>query len=61
MLYIHYGSDVADNPRTFFDSLNSEIKRDFDIKGIDLPSGKTIANWLKGVDIKFKWMEFPEK
>ncbi|HAT3921102.1 TPA: hypothetical protein I9Y23_004820 [Kluyvera ascorbata] len=53
LLAIHYGQDVADSPRKFFENKDSEICRDFDAKGISLPSGKTIAEWLKDADIDF--------
>ncbi|EGF6520397.1 hypothetical protein IC066_001146 [Salmonella enterica] len=53
LLAIHYGDDVADNPRKFIENKDSEICKDFQLKGISLPSGKTIADWLKDADIDF--------
>lgn len=53
LLAIHYGNDVADNPRKFIENKDSEICKDFQLKGISLPSGKTIADWLKDADIDF--------
>lgn len=53
LLYIHYGEDVANKPRAFFENKDSEIAVDFQLKGIDIPSGKTVAGWIKDVDIDF--------
>ncbi|ESN10246.1 hypothetical protein L383_03285 [Enterobacter sp. MGH 37] len=53
LLAIHYGEDVANNPRKFIESKDSEICRDFELKGISLPSGKTVASWLQDADIDF--------
>ncbi|HGK4840551.1 TPA: hypothetical protein ACJ2XA_000777 [Kluyvera georgiana] len=53
LLAIHYGQDVADSPRKFIENKDSEICKDFDAKGISLPAGKTIAEWLKDADIDF--------
>ncbi|ENM1232987.1 hypothetical protein AB6R86_004609 [Salmonella enterica] len=51
LLAIHYGNDVADNPRKFIDNKDSEICKDFQLKGINLPSGKTVMEWLKDAEI----------
>lgn len=48
LLAIHYGNDVAENPRRFIDDPNSEISKDFSLKG-DLPSGRSVERWLKKV------------
>ncbi|HBL7133889.1 TPA: hypothetical protein LSW83_004075 [Serratia marcescens] len=53
LIAIHYGADLAEKPRAFFDNKDSEIRKDFESKGITLPSGKTIEGWLSGVDINF--------
>ncbi|MER2978877.1 hypothetical protein [Serratia bockelmannii] len=53
LLAIHYGDDVANSPRKFIESRDSEICKDFNLKGIELPSGKTVASWLKDADIDF--------
>lgn len=53
LLAIHYGDDVAESPRKFIESKDSEICKDFQLRGIALPSGKTIADWLKDADIDF--------
>ncbi|WP_413499152.1 hypothetical protein [Buttiauxella gaviniae] len=53
LLAIHYGEDVANSPRKFIENKDSEICKDFDMKGISLPAGKTIAEWLKDADIDF--------
>jgi hypothetical protein len=52
LLAIHYGEDVADNPRKHIDNYSGELRKDFELAGIDLPSGKTVEGWLKGIDIK---------
>lgn len=51
LLAIHYGEDVANNPRKFIENTRSEICKDFQLKGIKLPSGKIISDWLKDADI----------
>ncbi|MCA7014128.1 hypothetical protein LF934_15950 [Dickeya dadantii] len=53
LLAIHYGEDVANNPRKFIENKDSDICKDFDLKGISLPSGKTVATWLQDADIDF--------
>ncbi|EAS0613651.1 hypothetical protein INA60_002650 [Salmonella enterica] len=51
LLAVHYGDDVANNPRKFIENKDSEICKDFQLKGIRLPSGKTVAEWLKDAEI----------
>ena len=53
LLAIHYGDDVANSPRKFIENKDSEICKDFNLRGIALPSGKTVAEWLKDADIDF--------
>ncbi len=53
LLYIHYGEEVANKPRKFFDDNESEVCKDFQLRGMGIPSGKTVAAWLKDVDINF--------
>lgn len=52
LLAINYGDDVAERPRSYVDNPRSELSKKFNLAGIDLPSGKTIEGWLKGIDIK---------
>ncbi|HEN3495913.1 TPA: hypothetical protein U5D88_004306 [Yersinia enterocolitica] len=52
LLSIHYGDDVAENPRKHIDNTDGELRKDFELSGIALPTGKTIEDWLKGIDIK---------
>ncbi|EBV6877517.1 hypothetical protein AA01_17885 [Salmonella enterica subsp. enterica serovar Pomona] len=47
LLAIHYGQDVADNPRRFIDDPDSEIAKDFHDKTKKLPSGRSVERWLK--------------
>lgn len=49
LLAIHYGEDVAENPRGFIDNPDSEIAKDFNKKGKSLPSGRSVERWLKKV------------
>ncbi|EII0864692.1 hypothetical protein LGS79_002131 [Salmonella enterica] len=49
LLAIHYGEDVAENPRGFIDNPDSEIAKDFNKKGKNLPSGRSVERWLKKV------------
>lgn len=60
LLYIHYGSDVAEKPRShIYDpnmgekSRDGKIQKDFELHGLakHLPSGKTLENWLKGIEL----------
>lgn len=60
LLKIHYGDDVAENPRPHVYDPNSSakskdgrIQKDFDLLGLSeyLPSGQTLNNWVKSVDL----------
>ncbi|EDX3512583.1 hypothetical protein J5047_005000 [Salmonella enterica] len=51
LLYVCYGKEAAENPRKFLDNPRSKIRIDFEKEGIPLPSGRSIDNWLKGIDI----------
>lgn len=57
LLYIHYGYDVAENPRRFMDNNDSEISTDFRNKEITPPSGKTVQDWINFTEIPFKNQE----
>lgn len=63
LLYIHYGESVAENPRPhIYDPNDSQkgitgsIQIDFNEKGLNkhLPSGKTLLNWVKGIELDTK-------
>lgn len=47
LLSIHYGEEVANNPRKFLDNPRSEIIKDFETKGLKPPAGETVKRWLK--------------
>lgn len=61
LLTVHYGADVAENPRKHiaeFDSsqgvkyANGKIQKDFDRLGYEVGiSGRTLQNWLDGVPL----------
>lgn len=60
LLYIHYGADVAENPRPYISDPNQskksrdgKIQIDFELHGLEkhLPSAKTLENWLKGIEL----------
>lgn len=60
LLYIHYGVYVAEKPRShIYDpnmserSRDGKIQKDFELHGLvkHLPSGKTLENWLKGIEL----------
>lgn len=60
LLHIHYGADVAEKPRLhIYDpnmsekSRDGKIQKDFELHGLakHLPSGKTLENWLKGIEL----------
>lgn len=61
LLFVHYGADVAENPRKHIaenDSTqgtkysNGKIQQDFDRLGYDVGlSGRTLQNWLDGVPL----------
>ncbi|WP_048736256.1 hypothetical protein [Necropsobacter massiliensis] len=60
LLFIHYGEQVAENPRPYiYDPNSSEkskdgvIQKSFELSGLDkhLPSGRTLQNWIKSVDL----------
>ncbi|MFK5194517.1 SlyX protein, partial [Glaesserella parasuis] len=60
LLYIHYGAEVAEKPRShIYDpnmskkSRDGKIQKDFELHGLEkhLPSGKTLENWLKGIEL----------
>lgn len=60
LLYIHYGADVAEKPRSHVHDPNQsgrsrdgKIQKDFELHGLvkHLPSGKTLENWLKGIEL----------
>lgn len=51
LFLIYKDEDIINNPRKHFDNAKSEINKDFDALGLNLPTGKTIDKWLKGVDI----------
>lgn len=53
LLAIHYGEDVANSPRKFIENKDSEICKDFELKGIKLPSGKIVSEWLRDVEIDY--------
>lgn len=53
LLHIHYGSDVAENPRRFLEQNNSTIIDDFRKLNIKPPSGKSVQTWIEMVDIPF--------
>ena len=53
LIAIHYGEDVANSPRKFIENKDSEICKDFNLKGMKIPSGKRVSDWLKNVDIDF--------
>ncbi|MEQ3422630.1 hypothetical protein [Citrobacter braakii] len=53
LLYTMYDSDVAENPRKYFDNPDSEISELFKAKGIKAPNGRTVQAWLSMVDIPF--------
>ncbi|MEM7927629.1 hypothetical protein Q4R04_17780, partial [Morganella morganii] len=57
LLHIHYGDDVAENPRRFMDNKDSEISNDFRNQKITPPSGKAVQEWLKFTEIPFKSQE----
>lgn len=55
LLYLLYSDEeLIENPRKFIDNHDSDIVKDFDAKGLKLPTGKTIAAWLKNVDLPIK-------
>lgn len=60
LLYIHYGSEVAENPRShIYDpnssdkGMNGRIQVDFDRNGLakHLPTGRTINDWVKTIEL----------
>lgn len=60
LLFIHYGEQVAENPRPYiYDPNSSEkskdgvIQKSFELSGLDkhLPSGRTLQNWIKSVEL----------
>lgn len=60
LLHIHYGEQVAENPRPYiYDPNSSEkskdgvIQKSFELSGLDkhLPSGRTLQNWIKSVEL----------
>ncbi|MBV7387231.1 hypothetical protein KRX11_01010 [Pasteurellaceae bacterium TAE3-ERU1] len=50
LLKVHYGDDVAEKIRSYADNSRSKLRRDFEKKGLILPTGKTLKNWLKQCD-----------
>lgn len=52
LLLIHYGEDVAERPRKHIDNSRSKLRRDFELAGIELPTGKTVEGWLDGIMVK---------
>lgn len=52
LLYFIYSNEhMANNPRTYFDDHDSEIRTDFRNSGLKLPTGKTIEKWIGDADI----------
>lgn len=60
LLHIHYGEQVAENPRPHvYDPNSSEkskdglIQKDFELNGLEkhLPSGRTLQNWTKSIEL----------
>ncbi|EPZ5496085.1 TPA: hypothetical protein U2Q57_005240 [Citrobacter farmeri] len=51
LFMIYKDEDILNNPRKHFDNAKSEINKDFDALGLNLPAGKTIDKWLKGIDL----------
>ncbi|MBI6548448.1 hypothetical protein [Xenorhabdus lircayensis] len=51
LLAVHYGSDIANNPRSHIDNINGEIRVDFESSGFAMPSGNTVSGWLKSIDM----------
>lgn len=63
LLHIHYGGDIAENPRPhIYDpnmsekSRNGVIQKEFELHGLEkhLPSGKTLKNWVTGIELDTK-------
>lgn len=46
LLTIYYGTGVDEKIRSLLDNKDSEIRRDFETKGLTPPSGKTVDKWL---------------
>ncbi|WP_224717764.1 hypothetical protein [Pectobacterium versatile] len=53
LLRIHYGNEVAENPRRFLERNDSDISKDFKNLNIIAPSGKAVQGWVNEVDIPF--------
>ncbi|HGO5391812.1 TPA: hypothetical protein ACK2W2_000398 [Klebsiella michiganensis] len=53
LLRIHYGNEVAENPRRFLDKNDSDISKDFKNLNIVAPSGRAVQGWVDNVDIPF--------
>lgn len=53
LLYVHYGVDVANNPRPHIENIDGEIKLDFDRSGLgrELPSYLTVKQWVDRVEL----------
>lgn len=53
LLYIHYGADVANNPRPHIENASGEIVKDFDAQGLsrELPSSLTVKKWVDSVEL----------
>lgn len=53
LLYIHYGADVANNPRPHIENTSGEIIKDFDAHGLskELPSCLTVKKWVDSVEL----------
>ncbi|EPJ4044316.1 TPA: hypothetical protein U6I39_003176 [Klebsiella pneumoniae] len=55
LLWIHYGEDVANNPRQHLEAKSSGsgvILSDFETYGLKAPSGVTVDGWLKFIDVE---------
>lgn len=53
LLYIHYGEDVANNPRPHIEKTSGEIRKDFESKGLsrELPSCLTVKRWVDNIEL----------
>ncbi|KLP35548.1 hypothetical protein [Enterobacter ludwigii] len=50
LLALHYGEEVARNPRRHFDGKRGKIRMALEAMGLPCPGGQTVARWLEDAE-----------
>lgn len=50
LLALHYGEEVARNPRRHFDGKRGKVRMALEAMGLPCPTGQTVARWLEDTE-----------